>query len=48
MKNKEYYEGLDKDSSEYKAYHKFNKLGNNINNISFETFKRDIQDLKIK
>ena len=47
IKDKEYYNSLDKDSSEYIAYAKFNRLSN-PKGISYETFKRDIQDLKIK
>jgi hypothetical protein len=48
MKNKEYYESLDRNSQEYIEYEKFNRIGNNPNGISFETFKRDLQDLRIK
>ncbi len=29
IKDKDYYSNLDKDSSEYRAYHKFNRLENN-------------------
>ena len=34
VKNQKYYEGLDKNSDEYKAYAKFNRISNNMKPIS--------------
>ena len=38
-KNKEYYEGLDKRTSEYKTWAKFNKIGNESKGLGFKSYR---------